>query len=162
MGLLDQFTDILGRYSGGTGAPTNGEDALQHYQQVAPQAPPPVLSEAIGAIFRAPETGTFGANISSLFQRSDANQRAGILNALLASGGSGILSKLGLAPTAQVSPQQAQQVSPEAVEVAADHAQNQDPSIIDRASDFYAQHPQLVQALGAGAALIALQHFSKR
>ncbi|MBV9506280.1 MAG: hypothetical protein JO323_14865 [Acidobacteriia bacterium] len=161
MGLLDQFTDILGRYSGGTGAPAS-EDALQHYQQVASQAPPSVLSEAIGSIFRTPETGTFGANVSSMFGRSDPNQRAGILNTLLASGGSGILSKLGLAPTTQVSPQQAQQVSPEAVEAAANHAQSQDPSIVDRASEYYAQHPQLVQALGAGAALIALQHFSKR
>jgi hypothetical protein len=162
MGLLDQFSDIPQQYSGG-GAPSNPGDAAQHYQQIATQLPPSALSGALGAIFRSAQTGTFGQNISSMFGQSDPNQRAGILNTMLAAGGSDILAKLGLSPgTTQVSPQQAQQISPAAVEEAANHAQSHDPSIIERASGFYAQHPTLVQAMGAGAALIALQHLSKK
>jgi hypothetical protein len=162
MGLLDQFSSILQQYSSGA-APANPNDALQHFQQVATQTQPTVLSGALGEIFRSPQTGTFGQNISSMFGQSDANQRAGILNTLLASGGPAILAKLGLGPsTTQVSPQQAQQVSPAAVEEASNRTLEQDPSIIDRASEFYAQHPTLVQALGAGAALLAMQHFSQR
>jgi ATP-dependent DNA ligase len=39
----------------------------------------------------------------------------------------------------------------------ANHAAQQDPSLIQRASEFYAQYPSLVQALGAGAAIIHLE-----
>jgi hypothetical protein len=158
MSLMDQLGGVLEQYRNG-GTPVNPQDAMQHYQQAASQASPSVLSGALNAIFRSPQTGTFGQNVSTMFGSSDANQRAGILNTLLASGGAGILSKLGLGPgTTQVSPQQAQQIQPAAVESAADHAQQQDPSIIDRASQFYAQHPTLVQALGTGAAIMAVQH----
>jgi hypothetical protein len=157
MSLADQLGAALEQYRSG-GAPANPQDAMQHYRQLAGQAPPSALSSALSAIFRSPQTGTFGQNLSSLFGKSDPNQRAGILNTLLASGGTGILSRLGLGPgTSQVSPQQAQQIQPAAVESAADHAQSQDPSIIERASEFYAQHPTLVEALGTGAAILAVQ-----
>jgi hypothetical protein len=43
----------------------------------------------------------------------------------------------------------------EFVEEVATHAEQQDPSIIDQVSDFYAQQPQIVKALG-GAALVVL------
>ena len=113
-----------------------------------------------GSIFRSRQTGTFGQNVSSMFGQSDPNQRAGILNTLLAfCVAGGVLSQLGLSPgTTQVSPQQAQQIQPAVVEQAADHARQQDPSIVDRASEFYAQHPTLVQARGTGAAILAVQH----
>jgi len=158
MSLMDQLGGVFEQYRNG-GSPTNPQDALQHYQEAASQAPPSVLSGALSSIFRAPQTGTFGQNVSTMFARSDGSQRAGILNTLLGSGGAGMLSMLGLGPnTTQVSPQQAEQIQPGNVETAANHAQQQDPSIVDRASDFYAQHPTLVQALGTGAAILAVQH----
>jgi hypothetical protein len=159
MGLLDQLSGVLQQYANG-GKPADPQQAIQHYQEVAAQSPPSAVSSALATVFNSPQTGTFGQNISSMFGQSDPNQRAGILNTLLASGAAaGVLSKLGLAPgTTQLSPQQAQQISPGAVEQAADHAQQQDPSIIDRASQFYSQHPTLIQALGTGAAIMAVQH----
>ena len=73
--------------------------------------------------FHSPQTGTFGHNIASMFGQSDPD-RQGILNTLLASGGAGVLSKLGLGSTvSQVTPEQAQQIPPQAVELAAEHAQ---------------------------------------
>jgi hypothetical protein len=161
MGLLDQFSNVLQQYSGGR-APSNPDEAVQHFQQVAAKAPPSALSGALGAIFRSPQTGTFGQNVSSMFGQLDPNQRAGILNTLLSSGGAGILAQLGLSPaTTHVSPEQAQQVAPQAVEEATNSVQSPNPSIIDRASEFYAQHPTLVKAMGAGAALLAMQHLSR-
>jgi len=158
MSILDQLGGFVEQYRNG-GSPANPQDAMQHYQQVASQAPPSVLAGALAAIFRSPQTGSFGQNVSSMFGQSNPDQRAGILNTLLASGGAGILSKLGLQPgTTQVSPQQAQQIQPGVVEQAATHAQEHDPSIVDRASEFYARHPTLVQALGTGAAIMAVQH----
>ncbi len=109
-----------------------------------------------------PRRGHSAQNIASLFGHSDPNQRAGILNTLLASGGAGVLSRLGLgSSTSKVTPEQAQNIPPQAVELAAEHAQTQDPSVVERASEFYSHHPQLVQALGVGAALLALQHLSR-
>jgi len=162
MSLMDEVGGILRQYAGGGTAPQ--QDPVQQYQQVATQAPSSALASAIGAVFRSPQTGSFGQNLGSLFGQSDPNQRAGILNMLLTSGAAGeILSKLGLQPgTRQVSAQQAQQISPAAVEEAAGHAEQKDPSIIDRASEFYSHHPTLVGALGAGAAVMALQHLAKR
>ena len=161
MSLLDQLGGVLGQYTNG-GTPPQPQQAIEHYQQVASQSPPSAISSALAAVFRSPQTGSFGQNLASLFGQSDPNQRAGILNTLLASGGTGvILSRLGLAPgTTSVDPQQAQQIPPAAVEQAATDAQQHDPSIVDRASEFYAQHPTLVGALGAGAAIMALQHLA--
>ena len=48
-----------------------------------------------------------------------------------------------------VTPQQAQDVSPEAVQTIARQAATRDPSIMDKAASFYAQHPTLVKAIGA-------------
>jgi len=53
-------------------------------------------------------------------------------------------------------------VPADAVQELAKHAQRNDPSIIDRASNFYAQHPTLVQALGAGSLALIMSHMSNR
>jgi len=58
------------------------------------------------------------------------------------------------APT--ITPEQASQVSPADAAVIAEHAEKKDPSILDRAGEFYAQHPQLVKGLGAAALAIVL------
>ena len=44
------------------------------------------------------------------------------------------------------------------------HAEKKDPTIMDRAGEFYAQHPDLVKGLGAAALAIALgrMHGSQR
>jgi len=36
------------------------------------------------------------------------------------------------------------------------------PIYVEQASSFYAQHPQLVQGLGAGALALIMSHMSKR
>ena len=61
-----------------------------------------------------------------------------------------------------ITPQQAEQLPPDAVQELAKHAQQQDPSIIDRAGSFYAQHPTLVQGLGAGALALIMSRMSNR
>jgi hypothetical protein len=62
----------------------------------------------------------------------------------------------------QVTPQQASQVPPQAVQQLAQHAQNGNPSIVDEVGHFYSQHPQVVQALGGLALSIAIQHMVRR
>jgi hypothetical protein len=59
--------------------------------------------------------------------------------------------------TNQVTPEQAQQIPAEAVEEIAKQAEQHDPSVVDRVSDFYAEHPTLVKGLGAAALAIAMR-----
>jgi hypothetical protein len=106
--------------------------------------------------------------IGNLFSQSNGQQRAGILTQLLSSSGGNPLSALGdrfsalLKPGSQITAEQAEQIPPEAVQQLAEHAQKNDPSIVDQASSFYAQHPQLVQGLGAGALALIMSHMSKK
>ena len=45
---------------------------------------------------------------------------------------------------------------------AAAQAERANPSIIDRVSGFYAQHPDAVKGLGAAAITIAIQSIARR
>jgi hypothetical protein len=169
MSLFDQLGGMLQQYAGSK-VPTNSPQALDHLDQVARQASPSVLSSVLTQVFQSPQTGSFGQNISDLFRQSNPQQRAGILNQLIPSLGAGGLGSLGgllssglgsnSATAPEVSPEIAQQVSPQDVEQMANRAQQQNPSVVEQAGSFYAQHPTLVKALGVGAAVFALQHIA--
>ena len=102
----------------------------------------------------------------------DPQQRAGVLNQLLGALGPGLLGagaggalgdlmrRLGGGST--VTPEQAQAITPEQVQEVAHRAEQQNPSIIDKVSDFYAQHPGLVKTLGSAALAIALARMAQR
>ena len=142
MSIIDQLGGIPNQYAGG--ASPAPEQATGHLQEVATQLPKPALSGLLASIFQSNETGSFGQNISSMFRDSNPQQRTGILSAL------------GLSPATPAS-----ELSPEAAGQLAEQAQRNNPGIVQQAADFYAHHPQLVQALGTGAALWALQRVSK-
>jgi hypothetical protein len=161
MGLLD----ILQQYANPATAPTG--NVHQHFDQVAQQASPQDLGDGVAAAFRSDATPPFGQMIGNLFGQSNPQQRAGILNQLVQVLGSGALSSvaggvLGRVlggsgnQTPTITPEQAQQVSPADAAAIAEHAEKKDPSILDRAGEFYAQHPQLVKGLGAAALAIVL------
>ena len=106
-----------------------------------------------------------------MFSQSSGEQKAGILNHLIAAVGPGTLAQLAGggalasllgAGTTQVTPQQAQNISPELVQQVAAHAEKADPSIVDKASAFYAQHTTLVKTLGGAALSIALAKVAER
>jgi len=164
MSILDQLGGMLNQYSSPN---PPQEHATEHLQQVATQVPQSQLSGLLTHIFQSPETGSFGDNVSQMYGQSNPQQQAGILTKLLhAVGGGSLLSDLGLnlpslGSGSAVTPEQAQQVSPAAVKQIADRAQQQNPSIVQQAGEFYSQHPQLVQALGTGVAIWALQRFRR-
>ena len=106
-----------------------------------------------------------------LFSQSSVEQKAGILNHLLASVGPGVLAQVAgsALPTRlssgagqQITPDQAQTVPSEVVQQLATHAEKSDPTIVDRASSFYAQHSTLVKSLGGAALSIALAKVAER
>lgn len=169
MGLLD----ILNQYAGAAHAQA---DTPAHFDEVARQTSTGDLGSAISAMFRSDATPAFGQTIGDLFNRSNPQQQAGLLNQILQSIGPGALgaaggvlgSLLGTSGAATtgamptITPEQASQLSPEQVQEIAAHAEHHDPSIIDRVGSFYAQHPGLVQSLGAAALAIGLSHLQNR
>ena len=169
MSWLDEVGELLGQYKGAS-ASSPPPNVATDFSKVAEKTPPSAISGGLADAFRSESTPEFGDMISRLFAQSDSTQRAGILNQLIAAAGpalssggalaglSGLLSGSG----STVSPQQAQQVSPDTVRQLADVAHKHDPSIIDKASEFYAQHPTLVTGLGAGALALIMSHLSQR
>ena len=158
MGWMDTIQEVLGQ-----GNPSSG------YQQATQSAPPQVVAGGLAQAFRSDQTPPFPEMVASMFGNSDPNQRAGLLNHLLGSLGPGALSSIpglgglaGMLGGGNVTPQQADQVTPQQVQQMAAHAERQNPSIVDQVSGFYAQHPQVVQAVGGLALSIALQHMLRR
>jgi hypothetical protein len=155
MGLLEQYA---------TPGTANTGNTEQDFEQVSQTASQPHLASGLAEAFRSDQTPPFGHMLGTLFSNSDGQQRAGILNHLLSSigpsAGSGLLADF-LGGGSQVTPEQAQQVPPDTVRQLAEQAQRNDPSIIDRASSFYAQHPALVKTLGAGSLALIMSRMSR-
>jgi hypothetical protein len=174
MDWMSQVGNILQQYSGaqdGAQAPESVGDDFDRFSQAAPQS---AIADGLAAAFRSEQTPAFGQMVGQLFRQSNGQQRASILNTLIATLGPTVISQLfsgggasglgGLLGGGQneVTPEQAAQVSPEVVEKIAEHAEQKDPSIIDRLSNFYAEHPTLVKSLGAAALAIAMSQIARR
>jgi hypothetical protein len=159
----------LGNLMGALESMAGGSGNDQAFSQVAANAGQGGLAAALTHAFQSDQTPPFGQMVGSMFGNSDPEQKAGLLNQLaqtlgpqlLASGALGSLGSL-FGGGGQITPAQAAQVSPEDVQAAAEHAEKHNPSIVEQASNFYAQHPTLVQGLGAAALAMMMSHMSKK
>lgn len=161
---LSDLVGMLQKYAGGASGAENPERDFGHVAQNASQDH---LASGLAGAFRSDATPPFAQMIGHLFSNSDGQQRAGILNYLLSAVGPGAAGGmlgglLGGQTGGQITPEQAQQVSPEAVHDLAQQAERNNPSIIETASNFYAQHPTLVQSLGAVALASVMSHMSRK
>ncbi len=174
MGLFDQLGDVLKQYANTSASGQANPQAIEHFDQVAQAAPSNSLADGLAAAFRSNGTPDFGQMLGGLFNNSNGDQKAGILNQLLASAGPGVLSQLTAAGGAggltallaggasKLTPEQAQSVSPEVVQQLAAHAEKADPSLIDKASSFYSEHPALIKTLGGAALTIAMAKMAEK
>ena len=160
--------NLLQQYIGGGNHATNGK-AADDFEQVAQNAPRASLAQGIASALRSDQTPPFPQMVSQLFGQSNPDQRAGLLDRLLGGANSSLLGSVaggalgkifgGNAP-AKVTPEQASQVTPEQVQELAEKAQQQNPGIVDRLSDFYAEHPTLIKAAGGAALAVALGYMA--
>jgi hypothetical protein len=165
MPWMDQVGNLLKQYPGGAAAAAApAQDVNAHFDQVAAAAPAGTLAAGLAAAFHSDQTPAFGNMLSGLFANSTGEQKAGLLNQLMANvtpamlssiAGGGALAGL-LKSGGQITPEQAQQVSPEAVQQIAAQAKAANPSIVDTVSNFYAQHTTLCKTLGGAALSICL------
>ena len=167
MGVLDELQGVLKQYQ--AGQTPAAATVNQHFDQVAQAAPQSTLAAAIAHALSSNQTPPLGQMVSSLFNQATPDQKAGMVNHLLAAIGpaaaaaitsSGALA--GLAGATTATPAQAQALTPAAVQQLAEKAQSADGSVVDKLATFYAQHPTLVKSLGAGALALMMSHISRR
>jgi hypothetical protein len=164
MGILDSLESLAGG-----GASSSEEDA---FDRAASSVPHATMAESLAHAFNSDQTPPFEQMLGGLFGNSDPDQKAGLLNQILGSLPPGTVTQIlgsmgagGLAGAMSggyVTPGQAQEISPEAVQDFARAAAKKDPSIVDMAAGFYAQHPTLVKALGTGALALIVSKVSSR
>jgi hypothetical protein len=169
MGLLDDLGGLLNKYASGN---ASADDVHSAYDAAVQEAPRGTLADGISHAFKSDQTPPFERMVGTLFGSSNPGQKAGLLNQILGAlgpnaaqllrglGGAGLAGALSGGGT--VTPQQAEQVPPQTVEVLAKEAAKKDPSIVDRAAAFYAEHPTLVKAIGVGALALLLSKMSRR
>lgn len=174
MKWIDEIGGILQQYNGAAAAaqaPDTVEDDFDQFSQAAPQS---AIADGLAAAFRSDQTPPFGQMAAQLFGQSSGPQRAGILNTLISTLGPSLIGQLmaGRASSAlggllgggrrEITPEEAEQISPDDVKELAAQAEQKDPSIIDRVSEFYAENPTLVKTLGGVALAIALSKIAQR
>jgi len=183
MGVLDDLGSLASQFAGGRVSETEVHDA---YDRTAREAPREAVAEGLTEAFRSDQTPPFEQMVSGLYDRSNPQQKAGLLNQMIAALGAGglteALSRGGLgsltnilrggratpeAVTPEVvtpeviTPEVAAQVPPQEVEVLARRTARKDPTIMEKAADFYAQHPTLVKTIGAGALALLMSRMSR-
>lgn len=157
--------NLLQQYLGGT-PNANAARALDDFDQVASNAPRAAVAQGVTEALRSEQTPPFPQMVGQMFGNSDANQRAGMLNQLLGGLGPGLLSSVaggvlgnlfrGNDAPAAITPEQAAKMTPEQVEQIAADAEKENPGIVERMGDFYADNPTLVKAIGGAALAIVL------
>jgi hypothetical protein len=171
MTWTDQLGSLLKQYTSGGAAAQPAPDVHAHFDQVSQAAPTSVIAEGLTAAFNSDKTPAFGQMLSTLFNNSTGDQKAGMINQLLSSvnpatltqvlSGAGLAGLVGAGNT-RVTPEQAQTLSPEVVQQLATHAQNSNPSVVESVSTFYAQHTTLIKTLGGAALTVALAKVAER
>ena len=153
MSLLDMLSQAI-----------SGGSTPQHFDQVTQNAPNDILAKGLSAAFGSSQTPDIGAMASQLFGQSNGSQQAGMLNQLIKSLGpvvmaslaGGVLKKVMSPGQTQITPEQAQQLSPQQVQDVVSQASQAHPGVADQLGEFYAQHRGLVNTLGGIAATIAM------
>lgn len=177
MSWIDQLGGMLQQYASAkpNEAPHTAHD---DFDQVSNVAPKDAVAGGLADAFRSSDTPPFPNMLGQMFGQSSGPQRANILNTLLSTVGpallSGALSRHGQGSNlgqlagllgggqTRVTPEQAEHISPQAVEEIAREAERSDPTVIDRVSDFYAEHPTLIKGLGAAALAVAMSGMAKQ
>jgi len=171
MSLLDSIGGLLQQYAANAAAPSG--DLAGHYAQVAQAAPQSSVIAGLTEALGSGGAGGFAEMAGQLFTNSGGTQQTNMLNSLLATAGPAVLSQflganagstlssmLGGGQT-QLTPAQAASVPADEVSALAQHVHNAAPTVVDRISEIYAAHPQVVQTLGAAAMAMALRKIAE-
>jgi len=169
MSWIDSVGGLLQQY---TGQNMNAANVETHFDQVSKLVPSSALGGALADMFRSSDTPPFAQLAAQMFGNANGSQKASVLNELLATAGPAlpsILGSAGLGALASqvgaggtITPEQAEQVSPDVVQQVAQHVEKNDPSIVDRLGSIYAEHPTLIKTLGSAVLAVTLAKVANR
>ena len=163
--ILQQYLGAGAGQSLGQGQ--NPNQLNDDFDQITNSVPRAQVAQGMTEALRSDQTPPFPQMVGQMFGNSNPSQRAGMLNQLLASIGPGLLSSIAGGAlgnilggnrntTPQITPEQAAQITPEQAEELATRAEQENPTVVDRLGDFYAENPTLVKAIGGAALAIVL------
>lgn len=161
--------NLLQQYLGGANQGANPAQAETDFDHVSQNVPRETVAQGVTQALRSDQTPPFSQMVGQLFGNGNGEQRAGMLNQLLSTLGPSVLASvaggslgnlLGGGQT-RVTPEQANQLSPDQVQEIAAKAEQQNPSVVDRMGDFYAEHPTLVKTIGGAALAMVLGHMAQ-
>lgn len=118
---------------------------------------PAVIGSMLGG--RSGGLGGLGGGMGSGMGGGGLGGLGGLLGGLL---GGGAGANTGAQQVPQLTPQDAERLSPDEVQELATRAEQHNPGIIDQMSRYYAQNPQLFKALGGAALAVALGQIAQR
>ena len=118
-----------------------------------------MLNQLIGALGPAVIGSLLGGRAGGSMGGGGLGGLGGLLGGLM---GGNAGSNDAAAHVPQVSPQDAEKLSPEEVQELAARAESAHPGIVDQMSSYYAKNPQLFKALGGAALAIALGQIAQR
>jgi hypothetical protein len=175
--------NLLQQYMNGASGADNTR-ATEDFERVTQEVPRETVAQGVTQALRSDQTPPFPQMVGQMFGQSNPNQQAGMLNQLIAAAGPSLLGMLGGRGGAgaggmgglggmlgnllggasggqpEITPEQASQLSPEQVQEIAQKAEQENPGVVERMGDFYAQHPNVVKGLGGAALAIALAHMA--
>ena len=152
--------DILQQIVNAATAP----DARQ-IDQVTREASKDDLRSGVTEALRSEQTPPLSEMVGAMFEKASPQERADILNTLVEKLGPGALAGVAGGALAGhegrdaplVPVDKASAITIDQVRDVVDTAERHDePGLMDRLGGFYAEHPDLVKTLGAGALMIAL------
>lgn len=174
MDWINQVRGILGKYvDRQPQTPAGVQPGVEHeadsgtverdFDELLKRAPRESLVKALASAFRSNDTPPFGKMVARMFGQSKAGQKAEVLNRLLAiNPPSASDEMLRMFSSRAITPEEAQSVPPAKVERIADEAARKDPGLIDRAAEYYLDHPNLLKTLGAGPLASAMRHIGEQ
>ena len=165
MGLLDALSQIANAIS------QNSQPQQSHVDEIVRDAPRDTVREGLREAFDAGDTPSMGEQVGQMFGQSSNQQQAGLINQVIQALGpaaalaGGVLQKVMKPGEQQVDADAVAQLSPTEVTQVVNEAQQQQPELSQRLSEFYADNSGLIKALGGVALLAAaikMKQYSER
>ena len=167
MGLLDALSQIANALN------QNSQPQQSHVDEIVREAPRDTVREGLREAFDANDTPSLGEQVGQMFGQSSNQQQAGLINQVIQALGpaaaaalaGGVLQKVMKPGEQQVDADAVAQLSPTEVTQVVNEAQQQQPELSQRLSEFYADNSGLIKALGGVALLAAaikMKQYSER
>jgi hypothetical protein len=170
MDWINQVRGILGKYvDRQPQVPPGVQPGVEHeadfsavqrdFDELLKRVPRESLVTALATAFRSEETPPFGKMVAHMFSQSKDEQKAGVLNHLLAINPSSASDELlRFLSSRNITPEEAHAVQPGTVERIANEAARKDAGIVEHIASYYLDHPNLLKTLGAGPLASAIRH----